>query len=451
MLQICCSINPKGAVAVKHRLVPILIQSQKAKRTLRSLQGVAASNPKCFVTVLLGMLFLSLGAISLRAKAGVPFTIDADYPGGNIIVEEIRPDTVRLKQDLRDTAGWWFYWNFRVRGAAGRKLSFQFTDKNPIGVRGPAASTDAGKTWVWLGRSVMDGVSFTYAFAPDADEVRFCFSIPYQEADLNKFLQKYARNSHVAARFLCNSRKGRDIERIHLGRLNAEPKHRVLLTARHHACESIANYALEGIIEEALADTETGHWLRQNVELLAIPFMDKDGVEQGDQGKNRRPHDHNRDYAGNSIYPSTAALRKLTPNWSRGKLKVMLDLHCPYISGPHNEVIYMVGSQNKGIWAQQQTFAAILEDGQVGPLRYRAADNLPFGEAWNTAQNYGNQKSSSRWAGELTGMTMATTIEIPYANAGGKEVTPQTARAFGRDLAKALARYLRGQPAPNSQ
>ena len=51
-----------------------------------------------------------------------------------------------------------------------------------------------------------------------------------------------------------------------------------------------------------LADNEDGYWFRRNVEVLAIPFMDKDGVEEGDQGKNRKPRDHNRDYIGQSVH-----------------------------------------------------------------------------------------------------------------------------------------------------
>jgi len=60
--------------------------------------------------------------------------IDAKYPGGNIVVEGIDRETglVRLKTDLRDTASWWFYSNFRVRGAEGKTLRFEF-DREAIG------------------------------------------------------------------------------------------------------------------------------------------------------------------------------------------------------------------------------------------------------------------------------------------------------------------------------
>jgi len=32
--------------------------------------------------------------------------VDADFPGGNIIVEGLDGDTIFLRQDLRDTEGW---------------------------------------------------------------------------------------------------------------------------------------------------------------------------------------------------------------------------------------------------------------------------------------------------------------------------------------------------------
>ena len=113
----------------------------------------------------------------------------------------------------------------------------------------------------------------------------------------------------------------------------------------------MASYCLEGILETVLSDSDDGSWFQKNVEVLAVPFMDKDGIENGDQGKNRKPHDHNRDYEGESIYPSVTALWKLIPEWSGGKLRFSMDMHCPYISGGGNapggaENIYFVGGQS---------------------------------------------------------------------------------------------------------
>lgn len=370
------------------------------------------------------------------------FSIDADYPGGNIVVERAEGDTVHLRPDLRDTKGWWFYWNFRVQGVQGRTLTFEFSGPNPIGVRGPAVSTDRGQSWSWLGAETTSDSSFTYAFAKDAEAVRFCLGMPYQAKHLQEFLAQHQSKLHLRVEELSKTAQGRSVERLHVGRLDGDPRFRILLTARHHACEMMASYVLEGALAAILADTDDGRWFRRNVEVLAIPFVDKDGVEEGDQGKNRKPRDHNRDYIGSSIHPSVAALRTFVPNWSNGRLCAAFDLHCPYIRGPHNEVIYIVGSADESIWEQQCRFGRILEDVQHGPLVYRASDNLPFGQVWNTGKNYAAGKSCGRWASEIDGIRLAASFEIPYANAGGQPVTAESARTFGRSLAKAIRQYL---------
>lgn len=65
------------------------------------------------------------------------------------------------------------------------------------------------------------------------------------------------------------------------------------MTARHHACESTGNYVLEGVLEELIKS------LPNNLSVMCVPFVDYDGVVNGDQGKNRFQHDHNRDYDKN--------------------------------------------------------------------------------------------------------------------------------------------------------
>ena len=389
--------------------------------------------------------------------------IDCDFPGGNIIVDSIKGDTVWLHQDLRDTAGNWF----RVRGGAGRKLNFRFTRVNgngvpnpaepsgsvdwgwqdAIGVNGPAVSLDGGRTWRWLGpEKGDDGERFHFAFPQHAEDVRFSMTIPYLESNLESFLNHYQGNPNLRRDTLCRTRKGRPVELLHLGRLDGQPNYRVLLTARHHCCETMASYSLEGIMASVLADTEEGNWFRTQAEFLAVPFMDTDGVEDGDQGKNRRPHDHNRDYGlgSKTIYPSVRALEELVPRWSGGRLRFALDMHCPGLRGAENQEISFPGERNQQIWKQLERFSRILELVQSGPLPFSSKNNMPFRTSWNTPENSkpGHGKANSSWASEMPGIWFAATIEIPYASAGGKPVTPDSAKTLGFDLAHALRVYL---------
>lgn len=204
----------------------------------------------------------------------------------------------------------------------------------------------------------------------------------------------------------------------------------------------MASYALEGVIAAVLAEDEVGQWFRSHVDFRAVPFMDKDGVEDGDQGKNRRPHDHNRDYAGEPIYASVAAVKRMLPAWSDGKLKVALDLHCPALRGRGHEVIHFVGGPEADHWARATRLAQLLENlTAAGPLSSRVSDNLAWGKSWNKGENRLGHSFGS-WVRTLPGLRVGSTIEIPYATANGQEVNADSARAFGRALAAAIRAYL---------
>jgi len=383
--------------------------------------------------LILGAL-LVCGATAPRAAAEI--TVDADYPGGNIVFERIEGDHVYLHQELRDTPIWWFYWNFRVTGAAGRDLTFHFTNGDVIDLQGPAMSLDEGGTWEWLGSGSVSGASFSHTFGAEADSVRFCYAIPYQEADLAEFLAGHEGHPHLAEEVLCRDRSGRIVERLRLGKLDGEPQHRVALTCRHHSCEMMSSWVLEGILAAILADDDDGRWFQQNVEVVAVPFMDKDGVEDGDQGKARAPHDHNEDYAGEPLYPTVCALKNFLPGWSQGKLRIALDLHCPYIHWPD---IYWVLVPDEPYQANTRAFLTLLADIQEGPLTYTYSPantvvwpptSPPIG-----TKNFG-------WSMTLPGMEVPTSLELPYSTNAGVPVTPDNARAFGRDIARAIREYL---------
>ena len=404
---------------------------------------ITSLNSCCRLTFGIAVI-LTLASTALAAPAAASPRVDCDFPGGNIMVDSLEGDHVYLRQDPRDTPGFWFYWYFRVRGAQGRTLTFHFTDGNPIGARGPAVSTDGGKNWSWLGADSVKGTSFAYSFGPDIDQARFCLAIPYQESNLRQLIARYEGNSHFKVEKHSTTKKGRTTLRLRVGNLDGEPRYRVLLTGRHHSCEMMATWAMEGLLDTVLADTEIGSWFQDNVEILAVPLMDTDGVEDGDQGKNRKPHDHNRDYLGESIYPSVAALKEFVPRWSQGKLRIGLDMHCPYIRGggdgpSSNQRVFFVGGPSPEIQHNLDRFSETLQKVQTGPLRHDPKHNIAWGKAWNTLEE---PRSSARWTAELPGVLVGTTVEIPYADVAGVPVTIDSAKSLGGDLGRAIKSYL---------
>ena len=240
-------------------------------------------------------------------------TIDRDFSGGNIRVLGIEGDTVRVENELRDTTGDWFYWAFRVKGAAGRTLTFDFGEKAWVGRWGAAVSHD-GYDWAWGGKASPDFRRFSYAFGPDEDTAYFCHDIHYSPARF----EREAREQGWRLRVLTVSEQGRAVPYVRLG----GGKRTILLTSRHHACESTGTYVLEGFLREFERRPLPGY------SLIAVPFMDMDGVANGDQGKNRRPHDHDMDYGvERSLYASVRAVRTLAA-WEQ--VDYFFDLHAPW-------------------------------------------------------------------------------------------------------------------------
>ena len=389
--------------------------------------------------------------------------VDADIPAGNVIFHGVENDKVNLEIDYRTSTNGWFYWAFRVRGAQGRKLSFGFTRKHwAVGSRGAAFSRDRGASWEWT--DVVDPAvakeqatgdhkdvyGFDFAFGPDDAEVWFAQTFPYGAREWNAFLQEFApqEGKSFERQVLCKSKKGRDVEFVRFGRLDGQEKYRLFVSSRHHCQESSATFVVEGMMRAVLADDALGRWYRDNVEVRVVPFVDKDGVVDGDQGKRRMPWDHCRDYVESraQIHPEVAAIMKLLRAW---RPIAAQDTHSPWLRGDWtkkyntNEFIYVpVGPSNAdGVAA----FCAILERiaASGSGIGYRASDNLPFGVAWNKPSNYKEGRSFARWAkDDLDGCRFALTFEIPFANAREKTLYPKDFKAFGRDIAAAWREYL---------
>ena len=402
------------------------------------------------------VLFVTFLLSSSYETNGQNFIVDADFPGGNIIVNDtkttsslyftLQEDTVWVRPDLRDTKRDWFYWYFRVSEAGNKTLHFIFPG-NHVGPFGPAFSIDGGKNWQWLyDRVSTESKHFQYTFGKDVKEVRFSSIIPYLQSDFDNFISSLQDSPLIKVEPLTTSEKGRNIKKIIIQNTETINKYKVSLTARHHACETMANYVLEGIIESVLhGDGNSMKWLRENVAFFIVPFIDIDGVEDGDQGKSRIPWDHNVDYNGESIYKSTTAIRQQLPEWAQNNLNMVLDLHCPGLRGEWAETIYIVGAKDQELAIKQKAFLEVLKEENHGILKLHPTKSIiEYGTGWNVPNEKESERKGFReWTSELGGIPyFASTIKIPYANNNGQMVLPQNARLFGKDIANAIATYL---------
>ncbi|MEM1135661.1 MAG: M14 family zinc carboxypeptidase [Bacteroidota bacterium] len=373
--------------------------------------------------------------------------IDDNFAGGNVIIERIANDTVYFSPDLTGTEGEWFYWHFSARSSTPKKWFFKATKPNLLTNLGAAYSKDAGYNWQWIDKAnhLTDDL-FSFTFSRKKQVVHFSFGQPYTQKQFDRFIDRYEANKHMQLATLCQSNEGRDVEKLLISDFDREPVCKILLIGRAHACEMMTSYLLEGVIESLLSDNSAMQDLLKKAEIMIIPFLDKDGVENGDQGKNRIPRDHNRDYKGKSLFSTTSTLRSEIPDWLDRKPWVGIDLHNPWIKGKGNEHIYLVGNTNPKIAKEQQKFVHIIAQTKKETFTFNEEESfLAYGESWNTGGNYEKGWPFSKWASSFSekGLLLTTTLEFPYALVHQTPVTADNTRQFGKDFIHALAEYLR--------
>jgi tetratricopeptide (TPR) repeat protein len=398
--------------------------------------GVTAIMPFSQFISSISPVIACLIVVSASRADDMKIDVRADFPGGNVLVVRNEGSTVYLAPDLRGGKPW-FYWHFEATASEPGNGKFVFQGSPMIGVNGAAVSNDGGKTWRWQGAGLVtfadpklpraeQSESFQYLFKK-GERARFAVAIPYLPADLDAFLATLAGNPRFKKSYLTKTRSGTPVELLEIGR-SGERCQAMLVTARHHACESTASYALEGLVREALSDSSAGRAFREKYHLFVVPMVDKDGVAAGDQGKNRSPHDHNRDYGDAPIYPETSAIQELARAYD---IRHTLDLHCPALRGDVHEVFHFLGLGLPRVKNNVDEFIGRIREERPAvlnaPLNFLSDSRKPGAI---------NRAISSHYFATSERNVFAATLEIPYAVPSGM-LDADSARAYGAALLRA--------------
>lgn len=350
--------------------------------------------------------------------------IHASFTGGNIRVLKTEGADIYVQNEIRDTMEDWFYWAFCVEGAQGQTLTFHF-DKKWLGYYGPAISHDL-YNWKWQNKEAAPGASntFTYAFAEDESCVYFAHNMLYHPAHFDAFCKELGLEQLT----LCKSESGRDVPYLRVG----TGSQTILLTARHHACEATGTYVLEGVVRELIRNPIP------DTELVVVPFVDYDGVVDGDQGKARAPFDHNRDYRFDeeAIYATVRAIQEIA---AEKPLRYAFDFHSPWHLGKTNDGVF-IPQKYSGIKPLSR-FACLLEQiNTPESLPYAVRNSIAPGVDWNTSTN-GQGRTFGAYMQNKACAEMAFTLETPYFTCSGTPFEAARARELGRCFALALHAY----------
>ena len=343
-----------------------------------------------------------------------------DFCGANARLTAIDGDTVCFENELRDTTSDWFYWAFAVKGAAGRTITFTCAPKKWIGRHGAAVSRDLVH-WEWTGNMSAGSTAFTYTFADDGI-VYFAHDMLYHPSRFHRFCEL----RRIPVHHLCDDRDGTPIPTVTLGDGDAV----MLLTARHHCCEATGNYIMEGMLDEYHRVPLEG-W-----KIIAIPFMDAAGVVAGDQGKNRAPHDHNRDYLAEPLYPS---VRKMQEFLAAGNVKAAFDLHSPWHQGGRNDHVFIVRNGHCPQEKLHRMGRLLMEEITPGAMRYDMVNDINPDEDWNKTNEMAI--SSAAHCMKYGGTEIAFTLETTYFGGADDPVSQEKLIETGRCFARAIRRY----------
>ena len=341
--------------------------------------------------------------------------IHKDFTGGNIRVRSIDGNVIALENELRDSDEW-FYWAFCVEDAQGCELTFNMQETR-LGYYGPAVSTDL-KNWRWLGTS--DSNSFTYRFGAEEKCVYFAHHILYHP---DRFLE-FAKKRSLGITELCKSLRGRSVPCLAFG----EGERSIILTARHHACESTGSYVLEGVLSELTDNPIRG------ARVFCVPFVDYDGVIDGDQGKGRTPHDHNRDYTENPIYPEVDAIIKYADHYG---CHLGFDFHSPWHKGGENDNIFIVRNSIEK-QASFDRFSYALQKELLGTeIIYAKENDHPPMTGWNQPSTNFGYTMNLRQECDL-----AFTLETAYFGTENNKISTDMLIRLGKSFAKAIKNYI---------
>lgn len=341
--------------------------------------------------------------------------ITSEFPGGNIRYLSREENTFHLEQDLKGTADWWFYWCFRVDDPEEGTFRFQFHNGEVVSAHGPATSTD-GIHWTRHKAGFVDHECFIYTFDKKEKCRYFSFSYPYTMRDFERFYSGLSVQRDV----LCKSEDGRDIPYLTFG----QGDRNVYVTARHHCCESPASFVLEGLVTAALKMPA----LLERYRFHVFPFADLDGVEKGEQGKDRVPHDHNRDYLEEPLYAFVRGIQAYVKN---AKPVVFLDLHSPLKWGgedskPH---IHLNIPPEEGRDVQAEFLEKLVELSAEEEVRF-------YGLGVPCKQTI--CQMSKTYFSQVCHATLSVTVETPYSGNREESYSLEGLRIWGGNLAEAL-------------
>ncbi len=262
----------------------------------------------------------------------------------------------------------------------------------------------------------------------------FCF--PYGPDDLQATLHELPGAWDDSVIGL--SREGREFRRLRQANVSGDGKRPgVYFMARQHAGETPGSWLMDGVMRFLAGDSDEARRWREEFDCWLAPFVDLDGVVDGDYGKDALPWDFNRAWELLPMRPEVHALQQDLQRFAGAtEPRVVIDLHAPVHWTPglfhHMPRDQRPLEQTKVALSfarfTREQFPELDPDSIARPTRYASR--------WNALSMLGS------WTWDYLDKTLEMTVETSYQRVAGKVLQREDYHDFGRRVLMATMGWL---------
>lgn len=398
-------------------------------------------------TILVCGLLALLGLSRGQTKS---WQVKADFPGGNVRVllcDESRK-FLQITPQVHEGRGWNCWWYFCVEGlSVGETLTLE--------VLGGPCPGSVNRHWSTPDRIVYstdnrnwkqsqpgtrgkDAAHMSYHVPIEAERMWLAWGPPFTWQHAREIVQVWGKHPSAKAWTLCKSKEGREVPAIRVTDSNKPEQAPVVwIQARQHAWEAGSSWVAKGLGDWLLSEDAEASRLRHHAVIFLVPIMDVDNVERGAGGKNQLPHDHNRDWSDNPVWPEVrAAQAHLRELYQAKRLQLFVDLHNP---GPRDAQPFFHTPSGELLSAQSRERL----DRFIQSVRQQMAAPLPLStKTVESGASYDPKlwrQISTNWVSANCPGVVAACLETPWNT---PHSTVSGYARVGEGLGRGIARFL---------
>jgi murein tripeptide amidase MpaA len=346
-------------------------------------------------------------------------------------------------------SGYLRWYSFRVEGGSGEELTFRITNANETSSDSawewdqPVVSADAGETWSRITDTDYEGPSgrfFTFQYTPQTNSDWIAYTPVYNYSRwLNSVEELRGHPRLDTLEVVAMSIEGNPIHLLKVSdaSVSDSTKTAVWMVARQHPADAGASWIVEGLLRWLLGQDPDASRLASRCVLYLVPFMNPDGVLDGNYLTNSAGVNLNRQWPSpdSASAPSVLAVSNLMHAYfdAGGSAEIFVDIHSRAIS--RSNFLFFNGPDvtSPERAAEIQSFAEVLN-------RINPDFTAQGSEAWP-----GDITISSRWASDAFGIHgivfEASFQDVEYGPFEGEYMTVDRYLALGEALGKAVLEF----------